>query len=69
MGLPTKKDGHGFGLHSSVLAAREMGGDLLGHSDGINRGARFQLRVPTAKVQDEVLTSNIQEETGPQAIM
>ena len=28
-GFTTKQSGHGFGLHSSVLAAREMGGDLV----------------------------------------
>ena len=29
-----KKGGHGFGLHSGALAARELGGALLAHSDG-----------------------------------
>ncbi|MDP1975016.1 MAG: ATP-binding protein, partial [Alphaproteobacteria bacterium] len=35
-GFTTKKDGHGFGLHSSVLAARELGGDLIAKSKGFN---------------------------------
>ena len=45
-GFTTKKDGHGFGLHASVLAAREMKGDLTAHSDGPGRGASFSLEVP-----------------------
>ena len=31
----TKKDGHGFGLHSGVLAAEEMNGSLTVHSRGL----------------------------------
>jgi len=27
-GFTTKEDGHGFGLHSSALAAKAMGGSL-----------------------------------------
>jgi C4-dicarboxylate-specific signal transduction histidine kinase len=45
-GFTTKKDGHGFGLHSCVLAAREMGGSLKAHSDGPGRGAAFTLELP-----------------------
>jgi amino acid transporter/signal transduction histidine kinase len=40
-GFTTKKDGHGFGLHASALAAQDMGGTLRAHSDGANRGASF----------------------------
>ena len=47
-GFTTKNDGHGFGLHSSVNAAREMGGDLSVHSDGPGQGAVFTLELPTA---------------------
>ena len=45
-GFTTRKTGHGFGLHSSVLAAREIGGDLLVHSDGPDCGAAFTLELP-----------------------
>jgi PAS domain S-box-containing protein len=45
-GFTTKKDGHGFGLHSAVLAAREMGGDLAVASEGLGHGARFTLTLP-----------------------
>ncbi|HEX4343578.1 MAG TPA: PAS domain S-box protein [Verrucomicrobiae bacterium] len=45
-GFTTRKTGHGFGLHSGALAAKEMGGALLVHSDGPGRGARFTLELP-----------------------
>jgi signal transduction histidine kinase len=40
-GFTTHEGGHGFGLHSSALAAREMGGALTVQSDGVGSGARF----------------------------
>jgi signal transduction histidine kinase len=49
-GFTTKKDGHGFGLHSGANAAKEMGGSLSGHSDGPGKGAQFTLELPTAAV-------------------
>jgi PAS domain S-box-containing protein len=45
-GFTTRKDGHGFGLHSGALAAKEMGGSLKVQSDGIGRGATFVLELP-----------------------
>jgi len=45
-GFTTRKAGHGFGLHSGALAARELGGSLTAHSDGPGRGARFTLQLP-----------------------
>jgi signal transduction histidine kinase len=45
-GFTTHADGHGFGLHSSALAAIEMGGTLSVHSDGPGTGAAFTLQVP-----------------------
>jgi signal transduction histidine kinase len=45
-GFTTKKDGHGFGLHSGALAAAEMGGSLTVQSEGHGRGATFTLRLP-----------------------
>jgi PAS domain S-box-containing protein len=47
-GFTTKADGHGFGLHSCVLAAREMQGDLAVASAGPGRGATFTLTLPIA---------------------
>jgi signal transduction histidine kinase len=48
-GFTTKKDGHGFGLHSSVVAAEELGGALLVHSDGPGKGATFTLELPRTR--------------------
>jgi PAS domain S-box-containing protein len=45
-GFTTKKDGHGFGLHSGVLAAQLMRGSLTVHSDGPGTGATFALSLP-----------------------
>jgi C4-dicarboxylate-specific signal transduction histidine kinase len=45
-GFTTKKDGHGFGLHSAALAAKEMGGTLTAHSEGLGKGATFSLELP-----------------------
>ncbi len=47
-GFTTKKSGHGFGLHSSANAAREMGGSLQAYSEGSDRGATFTLELPAA---------------------
>jgi signal transduction histidine kinase len=45
-GFTTKKEGHGFGLHSGILAAKEMGGALSVQSDGLDKGATFTLTLP-----------------------
>ncbi|HET7624790.1 MAG TPA: HAMP domain-containing sensor histidine kinase, partial [Verrucomicrobiae bacterium] len=45
-GFTTRRNGHGFGLHSSALAVRELGGSLSAHSDGTGTGARFTLILP-----------------------
>jgi signal transduction histidine kinase len=45
-GYTTRRDGHGFGLHTCALAAREMGGRLTAHSDGPGQGATFILDLP-----------------------
>jgi PAS domain S-box-containing protein len=45
-GFTTKKDGHGFGLHSSSRVVLELGGDIQVHSDGPGTGATFSLKLP-----------------------
>jgi signal transduction histidine kinase len=45
-GFTTRRDGHGFGLHSGANAARRMGGALWAESDGLGRGATFTLELP-----------------------
>jgi signal transduction histidine kinase len=45
-GFTTRKDGHGFGLHSCALAAKDLGGSLLAESAGPGQGATFTLTLP-----------------------
>ncbi|HUD47806.1 MAG TPA: ATP-binding protein [Candidatus Baltobacteraceae bacterium] len=45
-GFTTRAGGHGFGLHSGALAAKEMGGSLTVLSEGPGRGAAFTLELP-----------------------
>jgi NO-binding membrane sensor protein with MHYT domain len=45
-GFTTKKEGHGFGLHSCALAAKEMGGTIIANSEGLGKGAQFELELP-----------------------
>jgi signal transduction histidine kinase len=52
-GFTTKKDGHGFGLHASANAARELGGTLQGTSDGPGCGATFTLEVPPQRPRSD----------------
>ena len=53
-GFTTRKEGHGFGLHSSALAAKEMGGSLTAFSEGPGLGATFTLELPMQR-QTEML--------------
>jgi signal transduction histidine kinase len=48
-GFTTRENGHGFGLHSGALAARQLGGSLSAHSDGPGKGATFTLELPVSK--------------------
>jgi PAS domain S-box-containing protein len=45
-GFTTRKDGHGFGLHSGILAAKHLGGTLTVQSAGVGCGAAFTLDLP-----------------------
>jgi PAS domain S-box-containing protein len=45
-GFTTRKNGHGFGLHSGALAAKDLGGALKVTSEGEGRGATFTLEIP-----------------------
>jgi C4-dicarboxylate-specific signal transduction histidine kinase len=45
-GFTTRKDGHGFGLHSGAITARELGGSLSAYSAGPGCGAIFTLELP-----------------------
>jgi signal transduction histidine kinase len=52
-GFTTRKEGHGFGLHSCALAAIEMNGHLTAYSDGPGKGALFSLQIPLKPVMEE----------------
>jgi signal transduction histidine kinase len=45
-GFTTRKDGHGFGLHSGALTAKELGGNLTVFSEGTGLGSKFMLELP-----------------------
>lgn len=45
-GFTTRKAGHGFGLHSAAIAAKNLGGTLQAQSAGEGRGATFMLDLP-----------------------
>jgi signal transduction histidine kinase len=52
-GFTTKPQGHDYGLHSSGLAARTLGGELSVASTGLGQGATFTLTVPLAHAAAE----------------
>jgi len=45
-GFTTKKTGHGFGLHSTALAANELKGSITANSEGSGKGAVFTVELP-----------------------
>jgi signal transduction histidine kinase len=51
-GFTTKKTGHGFGLHSGALAAKELGGTLRAASPGMGQGATFTLELPLKSAEN-----------------
>lgn len=51
LGFTTKPQGHGFGLHTSAIAAKEMGGSLSVESKGPGKGATFILTLPKIEAQ------------------
>lgn len=60
-GFTTKKEGHGFGLHASAIAAKEMNGSLDVESQGIGKGATFSLVLPY-KVASRLDLSPVKQE-------
>jgi PAS domain S-box-containing protein len=54
-GFTTRKEGHGFGLHSSANAAHELGGTLRGESGGPGQGSVFTLELPPAPAPTETI--------------
>ncbi len=62
-GFTTKKEGHGFGLHSGALAAQEMGGTLAATSEGPAREPASFLNFPSPPTHHE--HSTIQQSPHP----
>lgn len=58
MGFTTKLDGHGFGLHSSAIVAKELGGNLMADSLGAGKGATFTLILPENSAEKMVSTDS-----------
>lgn len=48
-GFTTRQSGHGFGLHTSAQAARDLGGSLTAASGGPQQGASFTLTLPARR--------------------
>jgi C4-dicarboxylate-specific signal transduction histidine kinase len=53
-GFTTKAHGHGFGLHSSAVAAQQLGGSIAGNSPGPGLGATFRVTIPVTVATDAV---------------
>ncbi len=52
-GFTTKTTGSGYGLHNSANLARELGGSLSVHSEGLGHGATFTLEIPFQAASDD----------------
>jgi PAS domain S-box-containing protein len=50
-GYTTKQAGHGFGLHSCLVAAKDMQGSITAKSEGVDQGATFILELPLKKAE------------------
>jgi signal transduction histidine kinase len=57
-GFTTRKDGHGFGLHSGANTAKVLGGSLTVQSAGLGQGATFTLELPAANVTAQGLAQH-----------
>ncbi len=67
-GFTTKKEGHGFGLHSGVLAAHDLGGNIHAHSDGPGTGATFTLKLPVPKIAANAERRVFENNSAPPAL-
>ena len=66
-GFTTRDHGHGFGLHTSALAAQEMGGSLTCTSAGPGHGATFVLELPLESAKDAAKPRRAARAAGLQA--
>ena len=68
-GFTTKRDGHGFGLHSGANTARQLGGSLWAESKGLGYGATFILELPlnASEMAKEAARETARETVGETA--
>jgi signal transduction histidine kinase len=57
-GFTTKSKGHGFGLHSGAIAAKQMNAALWAESKGLGHGATFILELLVPKQSEVELAAN-----------
>ena len=57
-GFTTRKNGHGFGLHSGALAAKEMGGNLAAFSEGHGPWSHLHARTANATTKNKPMNIN-----------
>ncbi|HTU68264.1 MAG TPA: MHYT domain-containing protein [Steroidobacteraceae bacterium] len=50
-GFTTKRNGHGFGLHTCAILAKELGGAMKVTSDGLGHGATFEVTIGSAAAE------------------
>jgi len=50
-GFTTKTEGHGLGLHSAAISAKNMGGSIQIHSGGAGCGATVTLYLPLSRAE------------------
>ena len=53
-GFTTKAHGHGFGLHTSAVAAQQLGGTIAADSAGTGMGACFSVKIPANAASETV---------------
>ena len=56
-GYTTREEGHGYGLYSASIDAKEMGGTLSVTSPGPGKGATFTLAIPLQPKAADVATT------------
>jgi PAS domain S-box-containing protein len=64
-GFTTRAGGHGFALHTSILAAKTMQGSLTASSEGVGKGASFTLELPISPPPGEGGSSHLAEFPEP----
>lgn len=64
-GFSTRKNsgGSGFGLHHSILSIEEIGGKLKGSSDGVGKGATFELEIVNDQTDNDSKLIKLPSET------